>query len=215
MNKKLVFSIDGVLLSDYGLHVETVSGLIGIPKRKPQISNSDTQSHGKFYDLGAAAKYDEKSITLNCFVVANSRLEFFAKINEIVTIFDAPGLHRLTAALDSEIELPFEVIRVDGDAISPNWNSSKTLARFQLKFVEPQPIKRVVNANGGKISLNFHTDKLVSVSWGDKTYFYDLVGDVSIGNDLTEGTQVVIMGDIEEIKNFNLNGGAVQWDIWS
>jgi Cu/Ag efflux protein CusF len=104
---------------------------------------------------------------------------------------------------------------VDGDAISPNWESSKTLARFQLKFVEPQPVKRIINANGGKITLNFHTEKLTSIGWGDGTYFYDLVGDVNVGSELPEGTQIVIMGDIEEITNFELTGGTVQWDIYA
>ena len=214
MSKKLIFSIDGVLFSDYGLHVESCTGLLNMPKRKTILANDDIQSHGRFYDLQTRAKYSEKTIGLNCFVNATSRLEFFALVNDLIAAFDAPGLHRLTAALGSEIELPFHVLRVDNATIEPTWNSDKTVAKFKLTFVEPQPIKRVLVANGGAVALALHTEKLVTISWGDGTYNYDLVGDISISKTLAEDTQIVIMGDIEEITNFTLTGGTVQWDIW-
>lgn len=215
MSKKLIFSVDGTLFSDYGLHVESCTGLLNLPKRKSILANDDIQSHGRFYDLQSRAKYSEKTIGLNCFINATSRLDFFSLVNDLISVFDAPGLHRLTAALGSEIELPFSVIRVDNAAIEPTWNSDKTVAKFKLTFVEPQPIKRVVVAIGGAVSLSFHTEKLVTVSWGDGTYIYDLSGAVSVSKTLAEDTQIIIMGDVEEITNFQMTGGTLQWDIWS
>ena len=215
MTKKLIFSIDGVLLSDYGINVESCTGLLNVPKRKPQIVNDDLRSHGKFYDLGSLPKYSERVITLNCFVSSKSRLEAFININSIIGIFDGAGYHRLTAALGSEIELPYEVLRTDGTVVDPTWDSIKTVAKFKLQLIEPIPVKRVVVANGGGVDIQFHTEKLVSISWGDNTYSYDLLGDVDVSKNLPAGTQIVIMGDIEEITNFTLTGGTVQWDIWS
>lgn len=214
MSRKLIFSIDGKPFSDYGLHVESCSGLLHIPKRKERLSNSDSQTHGKFYDIGAIAKYEERVITLNCFIAATSRLDFFTKVNAITGLFDGTGYHRLLAELGADIKLPFEVIRADGDKIEPTWNTSKTVGYFRLQLIEPIPVKRVVVANGGVVEMAMVTEKLVSIGWGNGTYDYDLSGTIEMSKTLPTGTQIVIMGDIEEITNFNLSGGTVKWDIW-
>jgi len=212
---KLIFKIDNFLLSDCGINVETVSGLFQLPKRKTQISNDDVTSHGKFYDLTSLPKYTERTITLNCFINGTNRLDFINKVNAITSIFDGIGYHRLSLDLGNGTVLPYEVIRADGEPIEPDWNSSKTLAKFKITLVEPIPIKRVVIANGGDVIVKFHTEKLITIGWGDGTYTYDLYGDVSLTKNLTAGAQIVIMGDIEEITNFEITGGAKKWDIWS
>ena len=217
MSNRLLFYLNGVLLSNYGIHVESCSGLFVIPKRKTTLSNSDTTTHGKAYDLFSLAKYTEREIVLNCYIAAKTRTEYFQKISALPSLFDGIGYKRLLVKVNDDIAIPYDVIRADGDGddATPTWDSSRTLAKFKIKLIEPHPVKKVILASGtsGSVTISFRSSKYVTIGWGDGSYSHDLYGNVSISRSIPTGTLISLMGDIDELELFSINGGIVKWNI--
>ena len=209
---KLLFNIDGINFDQIGIIVSTVSGLVSLLEEKERLSSDDNQSHGKMYDMLSPIKYKEKEIVLNCYA-KGKRLEVVRSISSIASIFKAPGTHRLTVYAENGVKLPYEVIRQKSDDATPDFNTSKNLAKFSLHLIENCPVKRVLVSQGGVVTLDFVTDKMITVSWGDGTYDRDLFGTVSLSKNIGAGNQILMIGDIEEINSFTYTNCKDQWDI--
>ena len=213
---QLEYYIDGVNLKEYGVRVESSSGVLDLPKLKTPASSDWADYHGKVIDL-TAKRYEEREITLNCWLKASGKMDFTEKVNNLYEVFRKDGTQRLMISIHPTKPLVYEVYCEDGVAPSKRWHDDKMIGTFTLKLKEPDPVKRVVRhqrlgVSTEKVSVSFKSDKMVNIYWGDGSVDYDVYGDHTGKNAITHtytdnGIYYAILGGvIEEITDFNTSG---------
>ena len=218
---QLEYYLDGVNLKDFGIRVESSKGVLDLPKMKTPASNDWPDYHGKVIDL-TAKRYEEREITLNCWVKATGKMDFVERVNKLNDILRKDGTARLMISIHPIKPLVYEVYNDDGVAHDKKWHDNIMMGTFTLKLKEPDPVKRVVrhqrtSAATAAVSVAFKSDKMVNIYWGDGTVTEDLYGDHT-GNNAVAHTYatngiyyIVIGGVIEEITDFSTTGII----IWS
>lgn len=214
----VLYSIDGVDLREYGVHVSESEGIVSRPKIKQVAITSWDNYHGQDVDL-SARYYEAREITLSCFIEANSIDDFIAKLLRFQKSLDVPRLSRLAIDAVPEKPLIYEVYCNEEISISKKWNEDVMLGTFKLKLVEPQPVKRVLrhvreSESTKTCTINMSTSKLVNIFWGDGTADEDISGnDVPISHNYKENGEYfpVITGCIDEIEEFQTNA-IIVWN---
>lgn len=215
--RPLAYYIDGVNFLDLDIHVESSTGVVDLPKLKAPASIDWPDYHGASIDL-AAKRMDEREITLNCWVRANSKIDFVLKANRLYNFFRADGTARLMIDIHPRKPLVFEVYAQEGIAVTKRWNDRKMIGQFALKLREPDPVKRVVrwqrtSDDNKRVTISVATDKMLNIYWGDGTADTDIYGGtpaapiVATHDYDTNGIYyVIVAGVIEDIKQFDTNG---------
>lgn len=213
---QLEYYLNGVNFKDYGIRVESSTGILDLPKLKTPASVDWPDYHGKVIDL-SDKRYNEREITLNCWMKANGKMDFVEKVNAFVEHFRKDGTQRLMISIHPTKPLVYEVYNEDGVAPSKRWHDDKMIGTFALKLKEPDPVKRVVRhqrlaLNTATVNIAFKSDKMVNIYWGDGTVDYDVYGDHTGNNAITHtydanGVYYIAMGGvIEEITDFTTSG---------
>ena len=213
---QLEYYLNGVNFKDYGIRVESSAGILDLPKLKTPASVDWPDYHGKVIDL-SDKRYNEREITLNCWMKANGKMDFVEKVNAFVEHFRKDGTQRLMISIHPTKPLVYEVYNEDGVAPSKRWHDDKMIGTFALKLKEPDPVKRVVRhqrlaLNTATVNIAFKSDKMVNIYWGDGTVDYDVYGDHTGNNAITHtydanGVYYIVMGGvIEEITDFTTSG---------
>ena len=213
---QLEYYLNGVNFKDYGIRVESSTGILDLPKLKTPASVDWPDYHGKVIDL-SDKRYNEREITLNCWMKANGKMDFVEKVNAFVEHFRKDGTQRLMISIHPTKPLVYEVYNEDGVAPSKRWHDDKMIGTFALKLKEPDPVKRVVRhqrlaLNTATVNIAFKSDKMVNIYWGDGTVDYDVYGDHTGNNAITHtydanGVYYIVMGGvIEEITDFTTSG---------
>lgn len=213
---QLEYYLNGVNFKDYGIRVESSAGILDLPKLKTPASVDWPDYHGKVIDL-SDKRYNEREITLNCWMKANGKMDFVEKVNAFVEHFRKDGTQRLMISIHPTKPLVYEVYNEDGVAPSKRWHDDKMIGTFALKLKEPDPVKRVVRhqrlaLNTATVNIAFKSDKMVDIYWGDGTVDYDVYGDHTGNNAITHtydanGVYYIVMGGvIEEITDFTTSG---------
>ena len=211
----LEYFLDGVNFKDYGVRVGESRGVIDLPKLKTPPSVENDNYHGKIIDL-SEKRYEERTITLNCWVKAKGKMDFVEKVRSITEQFSKPGTQRLMVQIKPTKPLVFDVYAENGIAFEKKWHDELMIGTFTLELKEADPIKRVVRhqrtgEGTATVSVSFNSPKLVTVSWGDNSESETVHGEVELTHTYSEnGIYYVIVGGVlEEITNFNTNGIVV------
>lgn len=213
---QLEYYINGTNLRDFGIRVESSTGVLDLPKMKTPTSNDWADYHGKVIDL-SDKRFEEREISLSCWLKASGKMDFVERVNKLYEVFREDGTQRLMISIHPTKPLVYEVYCEDGVAPSKRWHDDKMIGTFTLKVKEPDPVKRVIRHQklGGStqnLTIAFKSDKMVNVYWGDGSVDYDVYGDHTGDNALTHtyadnGIYYAIVGGvIEEIEDFNTSG---------
>lgn len=215
------YTLGGVNLADLGIRVESSSGILDLPKLKTPASNDWADYHGKVIDL-TDKRYQEREITLNCWLKATGKMNFTERVNQLYEVLRKDGTARLQIDIHPTKPLVYEVYCDGGVAPNKRWRYDKMIGTFALKLKEPDPVKRVVrhqrrDASTSTVSIAFRSDKMVNIFWGDGTMEEDVYGDHTGANAITHTFSddgiyyVVVAGVIEELEDFTTNG-IIVWN---
>jgi len=210
----LKFYIDNIALTDYGVRVSKVAGIIGLLKPKQRNTEEWTGHHGKMYDTSKPV-YEERDITLDCWVTATSKFDLIEKLKQFTEAFNKDGFIQLKVNIDIENYLlynvlVFNVVNTSESDYSVSYNTQKQIGTFQLKFVEPEPVKKVIRATQANTTISFDSTKAVNIHWGDGHSDYDLVGTgIEVSRAVPYDTYISITGDVDVISNFATNGAII------
>lgn len=215
MENKIIYTIDGVDISTLGVYVSSSDGVISKPKLKAPLSVSWNDYHGQSVDL-QHKYYEARTITLNCFIHAANKMDFMQQVLEFEKLFDAAGTQRLMIDVPDCDPLVYEVYCNEGIAVKKTWRSHDMTGTFQLKLVEPEPVKRVLvhkvsDITTDKCTIAINTSKMVNIFWGDGEVDYDVCGNITVHHSYaTTGTYYpVVTGCIDEINSFDSNATIV------
>lgn len=211
------YLIDGHnIKTEYGVGVSASKGITSRPKLKALTSVDWDNYHGKAVDL-QNKYYDVREITLSCFISASSRSDFINKFLSFEQLFKGSGTQRLVVDVGINKPLIFEVYCKD--EINPNkkWSESSMVGTFDLKLVEPEPLKRVLKYTRTDVAtktctITITTSKLVNIYWGDGGVSYDISGTaLAVTHDYsTDGDYYpVITGCIDEISDLTTNATTI------
>lgn len=212
------YTIDGVDFKDFGVHVSASNGVLNRPKLKKPESRSWDNYHGNSLDLDGKY-YDEREITLSCFIYAKSKMEFIANVAEFERLFDKPGLNRLVIDVHPIKPLIYNVYCKDTISIKKEWHENDMIGTFDMKLFEPEPVKKVLrhfvhNEATKTCQITLTTTKLVNIYWGDGKEDFDISGN---GRTVTHKYDEqgiffpVVTGCIDEIESFSTNA-IILWD---
>lgn len=217
-SKQQAYRLDGVDFKDYGVYVSGSKGILNRPKMKAPAELSWDNYHGKSVDL--QHKFLEaREITLDCFIKADSKNDFIVAVSRFQQLFDKKGTNRLTIDVHPVKPLIYEVYCQDVIDVTKTWNDALMVGTFQLKLIEPEPVKRIlkhirVSSATKTCTITMTTNKLVNIYWGDGTVDYDISGEeVVVTHDYSEIGDYfpVITGCIDEITDFETNA-IVVWN---
>ena len=205
------YFINGKKFRDYGIYVSSSLGLLDALKRKPIKTFNWPEYHGESLDL-SNPKYEAREIVLNCFVTGDNYEEMFINFRNIVmTEFQKSGTQRLMVEAFGLKALPYEVYLIDDVKLLKEFKNSKTVGTFQLKLIEPNPIKKVLFLSGTSLNLSYNSTQETEIFYGNGTK--DLVKtNASIsGKTLPANSYIIIAGDIDGITNLTTNA-VVLWE---
>lgn len=213
------YLIDGTNLMDLGIGVKETSGLLDVPKMKKPLTVSWNDRHGEQVDL-SSVRFETREITLTCYMIATSRLDFLTRVNTLAaSLLMTPGLKQLRVEYEASKPLVYMVYFPHGLDIkrATKWNAARHTGEFQLKFREPEPVKKVLkfvaSAGNLQVNLSFSSNKQVTVHWGDKTITATNTDNPSISRTYqAAGTYyIVLAGVIEELTNLITNAQII-WE---
>lgn len=218
---QLEYYLSGINFRDIGIRVESSTGVLDQPKLKTPSSIDWPDYHGKVVDL-SNKRYEEREITLNCWLKASGKIDFVERVNRLYDLLRADGTARLMISIHPTKPLLYEVYAADGVSHNKRWHDDKMIGTFSLKLREPDPVKRVVrhqriNDASRELTIALKTDKVVNVYWGDGSVTEDVYGDFTGTNALKHTYAengvyyVVVAGVIEEITDFSTNG-IIVWN---
>lgn len=218
-NSKIqAYRLDGVDFKDYGVYVSDSEGVVNRPKLKAMRSESWDNYHGESVDLQHKF-YEPREITLSCFIKANSKNDFIAKLTEFEQLFDRPGTNRLVIDVHPIKPLIYEVYCKDEITVKKKWNDDLMVGTFNLKLIEPEPLKRIlkhirVSDATKTCTITLTTHKLVNIYWGDGLVDYDISGEnLTVTHNYAQNGDYfpVVTGCIDEISAFTTNA-IVVWN---
>lgn len=215
-SKQQAYTIDGVDFKEYGVYVSGSKGILNRPKMKTPAFLSWDNYHGQSVDL--MHKYLEpREITLECFIKASSKNDFIMAVSKFQQVFDKQGTNRLVIDAHPVKPLIYEVYCQDAIDVSKTWNDALMVGTFQLKLIEPEPVKRIlkhirVSEATKTCTITLTSAKMLNIYWGDGEVDFDIEGEnVEITHDYsTNGDYFpVITGCIDEITEFDTNAIVV------
>ena len=217
-SKQQAYLLDGHDFKEFGVYVSGSDGLLSRPKLKAPFSINWDNYHGESVDL-VHKFYEPREITLNCFVKANSKIDFIKRVSEFEQLFDKKGTNRLVVDVHPVKPLIYEVYNKESIEVVKEWSNDLMVGTFKLKLREPEPVKRVlkhirINDSTKMCQITLTSTKYVNIYWGDGSVDYDVSGDnVTIKHNYESNGDFfpVITGCIDEIKSFETNA-IVVWE---
>jgi hypothetical protein len=217
-SKRQAYLIDGVDFKEYGVYVSDSDGVVNRPKLKNMASVSWDDYHGESVDLQHKF-YEPREITLSCFIKANSKSDFIAKVSIFEHLFDNPGTNRLVIDVHPIKPLIYEVYCKDEITLFKRWSDEWMVGTFKLKLIEPEPVKRIlkqvrVSEATNTCTITLTTQKLVNIYWGDGWVDFDISGEnLTVSHHYAQNGDYfpVITGCIDEISTFTTNA-IIVWN---
>ncbi len=211
--KQLEYFIDGVNFKDYGIRVESSQGIIDLLSLKTVPTIDNDNYHGEMVDL-SEKRYQPREITLNCWLKASGKMDYFDRLKKLYAHFEKEGTARLMCSIHPTKPLVYDVYCPEGVPQEKRWHDELMIGTFVLKVREPDPVKRVVRfqsaGNANTATLSFDSPKICTVSWGDGET-ETVHGQCTLSHTYTKNDiyYIIVGGVIEEIENFTTNGIVV------
>lgn len=218
---ELIYSINGVRLSNLGIYIESSEGLLDMLVRKPSIVRNWNDYHGEQIDLSEPV-YQPRNIVLNCNLISTDKESFYSSLKALTDEVGKPNLQRLMIdylqlGMGYGTPLVYEVYLTEGISIDKRWQDGQMYGRFALRLREPEPVKRVIRfAYNATASIAMTSTTPLNIYWGDGTKTLNQKGTINLthtypGGMETSDKYAVITGMIEKITGFTHNGLL----IWS
>lgn len=204
-------SINGKNFRDYGVRVSMTKGIANTLKRKPVRAFEWAEYHGVSLDLSNPV-FQEREIELDCFISGNDWADLFAQFTRSIRDeFAKPGTQRLLIEPFGFKPIPYEVFMMDEVKVDKVFKTGPMIATFTLKLIEPNPIKKVLRVIGNTVSLSYESGLETEIFWGNGSKSI-VAGNAAVsGKPLSEGSIIIIAGNIEQITNFQTNA-EVLWE---
>lgn len=182
MMARVDYSINGTYFRSFDAHVSKSNGLIDKLEPKKVESHDWPEYHGKQYDLSAARKYKERSISLDMFFVGDDWRDLLSKFNTIMSEFDSPGTQRLIVEPFGFDALVFDVIQSGEVSLDKTFREGRMFGTCRLTMIEPNPVKCVLKLIGSELELKYESDQITTVNIDGNSSTYD--GDVEVEDSL-------------------------------
>ena len=196
MGANIVYKLNGTDFRDYGVYVSKSDGLFDRPAVKLDDGNMDFKK----------AYISSREITLSCFIKALGEEQFIGRMCGFLKLLKVDALSFLAIQVGT-IVLPYLVYCAESIEVDKEWSGHLMVGTFKLKLREPEPVKRVIAANGS-CTINMYTPKAVNIYWGDGNFAADVIGDISVRHDYDSVAEhyIIVTGDIDCIDNFSTDG---------
>lgn len=204
------YSVNGKFFKDFGIYVSDSDGLLGALKRKKVNTYEWAEHHGSAPDL-SAPRFEQREITLKCFVVGDNWVLMKSNFDAIISEFHKPATQRLLIEPFGLKVLPYEVCMIDEVSLFKTFKERKTVGLFTIKLIEPNPLKIVLQYAGTSLNLAYNSPYETEIFYG--TGLKEVgKGNVSItAKALPTGTKyIIIAGNVESITGLTTNA-TVLW----
>ncbi len=165
----LNYSLNQLPFTTIGLFVAESSGVLDAPGPKEYFSVDWPDANGQVLDL-SRPRYKERVIQLECVMLATSPENLATQLNALYSELRKAGTQRLRINPIDNKPLVFEVYLSGSVEVKKKWRNGKMQAFFKLELTEPQPVKRVLIASSGTVSLVITALTPISIAWGDGLY---------------------------------------------
>lgn len=201
--------------STYGVIVDKSTGLIGKPSLKNVDSFDWKYLHGTTPDL-FNRRYQNKEITLSCWMTADSKQQLVERFNNFISYFSYDGLifMKVTWPTDNNngyvVPNPHTAKGLFGlvwlskvDGVDFKWRYGKQVIRFKLILVDPYPMKqilRVTGEEGDGVDYDIVSDTEIDIFTSNGLEVYDiLTGSGHLATGIN--TYILVCGDIVHATN--------------
>lgn len=189
----MLYSLNGQYFKDFGVYVSASQGLMGKPKPKARKTYDWKEYHGKAVDTDPL-QYDEREISLQCFVVAEDWGAMHRNTERLFAEFERSGLSRLVLEYMGKA-LVFDVY-LDGEiALKKTFRKGIMVGEFTLKMKEPEPVKRSFKLSGTRLELRFESPSWITVSIDGESESYK--GTVNLNKTLRPRSLSSRLGDAD------------------
>jgi hypothetical protein len=203
---------------DWGVRVTGMDGVINnLSPKEPQQKADWPDYHGEVVNL-SKTRFQAREITLDCYIKANGKEDFYSKYQEFIQELTKTGTQRLQINLINQTKpFVFEIGPPDGASVKTRWRPEVQYGTFQIKVKEYDPVKRVLkHIRTGEptktASITLTSKKMLTIFWGDGTRTDNADGtNVTYTHDYTANDEyfIIIAGVIEEITAFTTNAIVV------
>lgn len=235
------YLVNGNNFKRYGVYVESSTGVLDALKLKPPIKANWPDSHGSMIGI-ARRLYEEREITLSCFIVAENNDLMIKQFNAFIRNFSQrfmesnQDLQQLIIDIDHPTRpLIFMVHLSEGISLQKKWREGRQIGVFTLKLVEPEPVKivyeKVVTDTESDADITFQISSQkgeyrYNVYWGetvggvaqtDKDIFTEMGFAFPTHNYAQKGRYYIVMtGDVDDasVTITNTDNARQLWEIF-
>lgn len=200
------YSIQDRNFKDFGVYVSASRGLIDGLKRRQPKSYQWAEYHGLSVDLDRP-RYEAREIVLDCFIVGKDWRTIQSGFTEFWQSFYTADTPRVIVEPFGYEGLAYCVYLQDEVKLEKRFRDGDMVGTFQLKLIEPNPVKVVLFHGGGRLKVGYTSEYDTEISFPNLEYEYGS-GDVSLDVDMPAG-YVIIMGNMEDIGRFETNASIV------
>lgn len=205
----VIYLLDQIPFKNYNVFVSDSSNLFDKASVKENQKKDWSDEHG--YDIDLQSRYhNSKTITIDCFIPANSLKECIEKYNDFYNVLDQKGSHRLSV-IAGDLRMEYQVFRQDTAENKLNYDDSNAVGTFKLKLIENIPVKRILRSIQKTTNITLKSKKVLVINWGDGTEQYTSPGtEIYSHTYLTTGIfYPMILGDLDSITLFNTNADVL------
>ena len=212
----ITYSLDGAdLAAVFGVYISGSRGVLDLPSLKqPQVYDW-ADYHGVIVDLDKP-RYKPRSIILDAWVeTKGGMIDFAQKVGNFYNAIRKQGLRQLSVFVNNpDKPLVFMVYMKDEVSVAKKWRDVHMYGTFQIKFEEPEPIKRVIRFTGTQPSITFRSSDVFNIYWGDGRVDHDVSADstktVAPLPYTSSGTYYICFsGNIDSLTEFSTNGTVI------
>jgi len=187
----VIYLLDQIPFKNYNVYVSDSSNLFDKASVKENQKKDWSDEHG--YDIDLQSRYhNSKTITIDCFIPANSLKECIEKYNDFFNALDQKGSRRLSV-IAGDLRMEYQVFRQDTAENKLMYDDSNAVGTFKLKLIENMPVKRVLK------SYNQPFVKLF------QDYFDEYINNLQIG-----GRNLVLNSTfINGVNNWGISSGLI------
>ncbi|MFV0189067.1 hypothetical protein OBK29_03925 [Empedobacter falsenii] len=207
----VIYLLDQIPFKNYNVYVSDSSNLFDKASIKENQKKDWSDEHG--YDIDLQSRYhNSKTITIDCFIPANSLKECIEKYNDFYNVLDQKGSRRLSV-IAGELRMEYQVFRQDTAENKLNYDDSNAVGTFKLKLIENMPVKRILQSTQRITTITLKSKKVLIINWGDGIEEYTSPNKEIYSHRYTNSEIYfpMILGDLDSITTFNSNA-TILWN---
>lgn len=205
----VIYLLDQIPFKNYNVYVSDSSNLFDKASIKENQKKDWSDEHG--YDIDLQSRYhNSKTITIDCFIPANSLKECIEKYNNFFNALDQKGSRRLSV-IAGDLRMEYQVFRQDTAENKLIYDDSNAAGTFKLKLIENIPVKRILQSTQRITTINLKSKKVLVINWGDGTEEYTSPNKEVYSHRYTNSEIYfpMILGDLDSITLFNTNADVL------